>query len=94
MTEGSKLRQSAQQAAESLRSPSRSSGLGPAHSGQEVQDQFLHSLNTAGRLQGRPVCGTGTRRETGQRQNRFSLEKDKGVRLCLTAAREKVNLIY
>lgn len=54
--EGAQLRQSAQQVAEALRAPSRSSALGPAPPGQQVQDHFLQLLHAVRRLQGRSVC--------------------------------------
>lgn len=60
MVEGPQLRQSAQQAAEPLWAPSRSSALGPARPGQQVQDRFLQLLHTVCRLQGRSVCGAET----------------------------------
>lgn len=50
------LRQSAQQAPEPLRSPSRSSALGPANPGQQVQDQLLHFFHAVGGLKGGSVC--------------------------------------
>lgn len=59
--EGPQLRQSAQQAAEPLQAPSRSSARGPAHPGQQVQDHFLQLLHAASRLQGRSVCRPETR---------------------------------
>lgn len=59
--EGPQLRQSAQQAAEPLRAPSRGSARGPAHPGQQVQDHFLQLLHAASRLQGCSVCGAETR---------------------------------
>lgn len=60
MVEGPQLRQSAQQAAEPLWAPSRSSARGPARPGQQVQDRFLQLLHTVCRLQGRSVCGAET----------------------------------
>lgn len=50
------LRQSAQQAPEPLWASPRSSGLGPTHPGEQVQDQLLHFFDTVGGLKGCPVC--------------------------------------
>lgn len=50
------LRQSAQQPPEPLRPPSRSSALGPANPGQQVQDQLLHFFHAVGGLKGGSVC--------------------------------------
>lgn len=50
------LSQSAQQAPEPLRSPSRSSALGPANPGQQVQDQLLHFFHAVGGLKGGSIC--------------------------------------
>lgn len=63
------LRQSAQQTAKPLWSPSRSSTLGPANPGQQVQDQLLHFLHAVGGLKGGSVCRevVGGAREEGFR---------------------------
>lgn len=63
------LRQSAQQAAKPLRSPSRSSALGPANPGQQVQDQLLRFFHAVGGVKGGSVCGevVGGAREGGFR---------------------------
>lgn len=57
---GPQLRQSAQQAAEPLWAPSRSSARGPAYPGQQIQDHFLQFLHAASRLQGCSVCRVET----------------------------------
>lgn len=79
--EGPQLRQSAQQAAEPLRAPSRSSARGPAHPGQQVQDHLLQFLHAANRLQGCSVCRAETGIEfkaetTNEKRRRGELNSD------------------
>lgn len=77
MVEGPQLRQPAQQAAEPLWAPSRSSARGPAGPGQQVQDHFLQFLHAVCRLQGRSVCGAETEIDSSANHKRGTLLQSK-----------------
>lgn len=72
MMQRPQLCQSAQQASEPLRAPSRSSALGPANPGQQVQDQFLHFFHAVGGLKGSSVCRGRVRGGVGRGKQEVS----------------------